>query len=95
MLAQWGERSPSERTVLGSNPGRPRKTYTVICLLECPYKMYYFRDDSVYLCIQIKVTMNPLKTKYVYNVLCVNGTYVWVCVLSDIHYLCACDVILN
>ena len=24
-LAQWGERSPLERTVLGSNPGRPDK----------------------------------------------------------------------
>ena len=24
--------------------------------------------------------------KYVYKVLYVNGTYVWVCVLSDIYY---------
>ena len=32
--------------------------------------------------------------KYVYNVLCVNGTYAWVCVLSDINFVCDCDVII-
>ena len=26
--------------------------------------------------------------KYVYNVLCVNGTYGWICVLSDINFVC-------
>ena len=32
--------------------------------------------------------------KCVYNVLCVNDTYVWVCVLSDINFVCDCDVII-
>ena len=50
MLSQWGESSPLERTVLGSNPARPDNTYTLFCRLECPYKMNLFRDYSVYLC---------------------------------------------
>ena len=50
-LAQWGERSLSERTAQVIFPVRPDKTYTVFCWQECPYKMNSFRDYSVYLCI--------------------------------------------
>ena len=50
-LAQWGERSLSERTAQVLFPVRPDKTYTVFCCQECPYKMNVFRDYSVYLCI--------------------------------------------
>ena len=50
-LAQWGERSLSERTAQVIFPVRPDKTYTVFCWQECPYKMNTFRDYSVYLCI--------------------------------------------
>ena len=50
-LVQWGERSPSARTAQVHIPVRPDKTYTVFCLLECPYKINSFRDYSVYLCI--------------------------------------------
>ena len=35
-----------------------------------------------------------LTIKYVYNVVCVNGTYGWVCVLADINIVCDCDVII-
>ena len=33
-LAQWGERSPLERTVMGSNPGRHDKTYNSDLLIR-------------------------------------------------------------
>ena len=41
-LAQWGERSLSERTAQVRFPVRPDKTYTVFCGQECPYKMNPF-----------------------------------------------------
>ena len=51
ILAQWRERSHSERTAQVLIPVRPDKTYTVFFWLKYPYKMNLFRDYSVYLCI--------------------------------------------
>ena len=48
---------------------RPDKTYyTVFWWLECPYKMNPFIDYSVYLCIWIKFTVNPLFKEQMWNI---------------------------
>ena len=63
-LAQWGERSLSERSVQVLFPVRPDNKYTVFCWHECPYKMNTFHDYSVYL---NKVHGEPPFKKLVYG----------------------------